>query len=128
MAPFDIPHPLKLHLMGNFDMWKKKKTKHSENNSYHLINKLKLPLYRKRFSCICSHFWENSQTNDERTKFLMKTARAPPNRRIKVCENSKNWLQLQKHLKSSKIYSFIQKNISNHTNCLTYHILRVSSH
>ena len=100
-----------------------KKMRHSENNSYHLINKkaLKLTLYKKRFSCICSYFWEYSQTNDERTKFLMKTARAPPNRRIKVCEISKKSLQMQKHLKKFLDLLFVEKiSISNKINSLTY--------
>ena len=119
MAPMHMPRPL--ILMGHFDMWKK--MRHSENNSYHLINKkaLKLTLYKKRFSCICSYFWEYSQTNDERTKFLMKTARAPPNRRIKVCEISKKSLQMQKHLKKFLDLLFVEKiSISNQINSLTY--------
>ena len=107
MAPMHMPRPL--ILMGHFDMWKK--MRHSENNSYHLTNKkaLKLTLYKKRFSCICSYFWEYSQTNDERTKFLMKTARGPPNRKIKVCEITKNSLEIQKNLESPKIKTFTEK-------------------
>ena len=98
-----------------------KKMRHSENNSYHLTNKkaLKLTLYKKRFSCICSYFWEYSQTNDKRTKFLMKTARRPPNRRIKVCEISKNSLQIQKHLESPKIKTFTEEILIKKTFKLT---------
>ena len=115
-------HPTFIDFDGPF--WHvEKKMRHSENNSYHLINKkaLKLTLYKKRFSCICSYFWEYSQTNDERTKFLMKTARAPPNRRIKVCEISKKSLQMQKHLKKFLDLLFVEKIlISNQINSLTY--------
>ena len=119
MAPMHMPRPL--ILMGHFDMWKKNETQWKQQLPSHKQKGIEINIILKRFSCICSYFWEYSQTNDERTKFLMKTARAPPNRRIKVCEISKKSLQMQKHLKKFLDLLFVEKIlISNQINSLTY--------
>ena len=117
MAPMHMPRPL--ILMGHFDMWKKNETQWKQQLPSHKQKGIEINIILKRFSCICSYFWEYSQTNDERTKLLMKTARAPPNRTIKVCEISKNSLQIQKHLESPKIKTFTEEILIKKTFKLT---------